>query len=132
MGYTKFIFPTTAIRSPLEVAALRLTGNQIPATCSIEPSFVHTFDNMTFNYQINDCEHVLLLDRSLGIPVAVTTRTIESRKKIVKILSGVTEVELIPTTAGKINVIFNGEQLTTPAVGEQIIKNNENSSNDNE
>merc|ERR1712136_180162 len=30
-----------------EVAALKLTGDRIPATCRVEPSYVRTFDNMT-------------------------------------------------------------------------------------
>jgi len=124
MGFARFLLPATVLRNPIEVAALKLTADHIPATCRIEPSLVRTFDNTTVQYQINDCEHVLLMDRSRQIPVAVTTRTVESHKKIVKILSGTTEVQMIPTTTGSLNVLFNGEQLTLPAVGEQLIKKN--------
>merc|ERR1719474_1826278 len=108
----------------MEVAALKLTGDHIPATCHVEPSLVRTFDNMTVPYQINDCEHVLLLDGSRHIPVAVTTKTVEAQKKVVKILSGVNEVQMIPTTGDFMKVMLNGEQLTLPAVGEQLIKKN--------
>jgi len=108
----------------MEVAALKLTGDHIPATCRVEPSLVRTFDNMTVPYQINDCEHVLLLDGSRHIPVAVTTKTVEAQKKVVKILSGVNEVQMIPTTGDFMKVMLNGEQLTLPAVGEQLIKKN--------
>merc|ERR1712029_619171 len=96
LGYPRFILPATVLRTPIEVAALKLTTNSIPSTCRVEPSFVRTFDNVTVDYKINDCEHVLLLDGSKHVPIAVTTRTVEAEKKIVKILSGITEVLLIP------------------------------------
>merc|ERR1719268_574964 len=73
------------------------------------------------NGKIHDCEHVLLLDGSKHIPIAVTTRTVEAQKKVVKILSGLTEVLLIPS-AGSIKVMVNGKPLSLPAVGEQLIK----------
>merc|ERR1719392_221814 len=98
---------------------------------------------MTVPYQINDCEHVLLMDGSRRAPIAVTTRTgvpsggqgpdicghscylnspVQSQRKVVKILSGISEVEMIPTSAGLMKVTLNGEELTLPTVGEQLIK----------
>jgi len=121
MGYSRFFFPATAMRTPLEVAALKLSGDVVPSTCRVEPSYVRTFDNMTVQYPINDCEHVLLLDGSRHIPVAVTTRTVESTKKIVKILSGITEVQMIPAS-GSMKVLVNGQPIALPAIGEQLIK----------
>merc|ERR1712029_649197 len=76
---------------------------------------------MTVEYPINDCEHVLLLDGSKHIPIAITTRTVESQKKIVKILAGITEVQIIPA-AGSMKVLVNGQPITLPAIGEQLIK----------
>merc|ERR1712055_318202 len=150
MGFARFFLPATALRNPAEVGALKLTGDHIPATCRVEPSYVRTFDNMTVPYQINDCEHVLLMDGSRHAPIAVTTRTVvpsgvtsggqgpdicghscylnspaQSQRKIVKILSGISEVEMIPTSAGLMKVTLNGEELTLPAVGEQLIKRDE-------
>merc|ERR1712055_197722 len=155
MGFARFFLPATALRNPAEVGALKLTGDHIPATCRVEPSYVRTFDNMTVPYQINDCEHVLLMDGSRHAPIAVTTRTVvpsgvssggqgpdgsfchppcdyewmespaPSQRKIVKILSGISEVEMIPTSAGLMKVTLNGEELTLPAVGEQLIKRDE-------
>merc|ERR1712145_23588 len=90
------IFPTSILSSPLEIAALKLTGNHVPATCRVEPSVVRTFDNMTLSYKINDCEHVLLMDGSEHIPVAITTKTVSGEKKMVKILSGITEAKIVP------------------------------------
>merc|ERR1719312_1258418 len=151
MGFARFFLPATALRNPAEVAALKLTGDRIPATCRVEPSYVRTFDNMTVPYKINDCEHVLLMDGSRHAPIAVTTRTVvlssgvtsggqgpdicghscymnsaaQSQRKIVKILSGISEVEMIPTSAGLMKVTLNGEEFTLPAVGEQLIKRDE-------
>merc|ERR1712136_379741 len=122
MGFARFFLPATALRNPAEVATLKLTGDRIPATCRVEPSYVRTFDNMTVPYQINDCEHVLLMDGSRRVPIAVTTRSAQSQRKIVKILSGISEVEMIPTSAGLMKVTLNGEELTLPTVGEQLIK----------
>merc|ERR1712029_773637 len=121
LGYPRYIIPATILRTPIEVAALKLTTNSIPSTCRVEPSLVRPFDNVTVDYKINDCEHVLLLDGSKHVPIAVTTRTVEAEKKIVKILSGISEVLLIPS-AGSIKVMVNGKQLSLPAVGEQLIK----------
>merc|ERR1711862_12060 len=154
MGFARFFFPATALRNPAEVAALKLTGDRIPATCRVEPSYVRTFDNMTVPYQINDCEHVLLMDGSRHAPIAVTTRTVvlssgvtsggqgpdicghscylnspaQSQRKIVKILLGISEVQMIPTSAGLMKVTLNGEELTLPTVGEQLIKRDQEGS----
>merc|ERR1711962_287914 len=100
------IFPTSILSSPIEIAALKLTGNHVPATCRVEPSVVRTFDNMTLSYKINDCEHVLLMDGSKHIPVAITTKTVSGEKKMVKILSGITEAKVVPKSVqGKIAAI---------------------------
>merc|ERR1712112_335446 len=97
------IFPTSILSSPLEIAALKLAGNHVPATCRVKPSVVRTFDNMTLSYKINDCEHVLLMDGSKHIPVAITTKTVSGEKKMVKILSGITEAKVVKKTVqGKI------------------------------
>jgi len=121
LGYPRFVLPVTILRTPIEVAALKLTTSSIPSTCRVEPSFVRTFDNVTVDYKINNCEHVLVLDGSRHIPIAVTTRTVESQKKIVKILSGISEVQMIPIS-GSMKVIVNGKPLSLPAVGEQLVK----------
>merc|ERR1712111_235379 len=47
LGYPRFILPATVLRTPIEVAALKLTSNSIPSTCRVEPLFVRTFDNVT-------------------------------------------------------------------------------------
>merc|ERR1712180_343986 len=95
------IFPTSILSSPIEIAALKLTGNHVPATCRVEPSVVRTFDNMTLSYKINDCEHVLLMDGSKHIPVAITTK-------------------IVPE-GSSLKVLVNGEQIH-PIVGKVVNK----------
>merc|ERR1719495_1524656 len=114
------IFPTSILSSPLEIAALKLTFSHVPATCRVEPSVVRTFDNMTLSYKINDCEHVLLMDGSKHIPVAITTKTVSGEKKMVKILSGITEAKIVPE-GSSIKVLVNGEQVH-PIVGKVVKK----------
>merc|ERR1711872_1066043 len=115
------VFPSTILSTPMEVAALRMSGNYMPSTCRVEPSFIRTFDNMTVDYKINDCEHVLLLDGSKHIPVSVIAKTVESEKKIVRILSGITEVKMIPVS-GSMKVMVNGEELRLPTVGQKLVR----------
>jgi thioredoxin 1 len=87
------------------------THNYAPASCRIEPEFVSTFDNKTYAYKINDCEHVLMLDGSRVMPVAVVTKTVSGQEKMVKILSGITKVELVPDS-GYLKVKLNGREIT--------------------
>merc|ERR1712200_97615 len=78
------------------------------------------FDNMTVSYKINDCEHVLLMDGSKHIPVAITTKTVSGEKKMVKILSGITEAQIVPE-GSSLKVLVNGEQVH-PIVGKVVKK----------
>merc|ERR1711926_54698 len=97
----------------------------VPSTCRVEPTLFTTFDNVTVNYKINDCEHVLLMDGSRHIPIAITTKTVEGQKKMVKILSGITEIQMIPanTLPLPMKVMMGSEELH-PVVGEKLIKKN--------
>merc|ERR1719436_859141 len=100
----------------------KATNNFAPASCRIEPEIVSTFDNTTYAYKINDCEHVLMLDGSRVMPVAVVTRTVSGEQKMVKILSGVTKVELIPAS-GLLKVKLNDHERSINA-GETIVEKN--------
>ena len=125
------IFPTTMLSNPLEMTALKLTSHPfaqfqaVPSTCRVEPTLFTTFDNVTVDYKINDCEHVLLMDGSRHIPIAITTKTVEGQKKMVKILSGITEIQMIPanTLPLPMKVMMGSEELH-PVVGEKLIKKN--------
>ena len=101
-----------AVRNPFDpvgAAVLqKLTNRNAPAKCRVEPSIIRTFDNRTYHYEINECEHVLLTDRQRSLPVAVITRTMSGGQKMVKVLSGKIKVEVIPNS-GSLQLKVNGQ-----------------------
>merc|ERR1711970_1025522 len=105
MGIGKGILPIF-LRTPfLFVGLNRLT--RIPTTCHVAPTHVTTFDRKTYNYQMNNCFHLLFRDCTEKIPVAVMARNLEGVKKEVKILAGI--VQVLP---GEFKVIrHNGVQI---------------------
>jgi len=111
LGLTKSIFPLSLYSPVSSLLPLKLTGLELPATCRVEPSTVTTFDNKTIGYKVNDCEHVLVVDSTRSLPVAVLTRTVPQQKKMVKILSGIVEVILTPVSSG-MDVKINGAHVT--------------------
>merc|ERR1719376_845622 len=97
LGKTKTLFPLSIFNQVLDVLPMKLSSSEIPAACRVEPNTVTTFDNKTVSYRINDCEHVLLVDTSKTLPIAVLAKTVLEQKKEVTILSGVFAVVLTPT-----------------------------------
>jgi hypothetical protein len=88
------------------------TSYQTPSSCRIESQWVSTFDNKTYPYTLNDCEHLLMKDCSGQYPIAVTARGSTSQKEV-KIISGLTVVELKPTTGSVLSGIkINGQPKT--------------------
>merc|ERR1739847_90068 len=88
----KGVFPIS-LRTPFMFIGLnRLT--QLPATCHVAPTHVTTFDQKTYNYQMNDCFHLLFRDCTE------------------KILAGVAEVLMTPTstTDMRVQLTLNGQQ----------------------
>lgn len=88
-----------SIRNPIEHRLVqKLTRNQEPASCRIEPSHISTFDNKTFHYEMNDCKHLLFKDRSGRIPIAILAKSESGPKssKTIEILSGLSKVVLKP------------------------------------
>lgn len=103
-GCFKGVVPLS-IRNPIEYRLIqKLTRNQQPASCRIEPKYVATFDNKTFHYEMNDCKHLLFKDCSGRIPVAVLAKSESSNQestKIVEILSGLSKVVLVPKSSSR-------------------------------
>merc|ERR1712198_456204 len=90
----------------------------------LEPVLVHIKSGVVESFLVSKMEHVLLLDGSKHIPMAVTTRTESgSEKKIVKILSGITEAQIIPSSSGSLKVLINKEEVH-PTVGQKLVKKN--------
>merc|ERR1712002_1406200 len=106
----KGVFPIS-LRTPfLFVGLNRLT--QLPATCNVSPTHIRTFDRKMYNYELNNCFHLLFRDCTEKIPVAVMARNLQRVSKEVKVLAGVSEVLMTPTSATnmKIQLNLNGQQ----------------------
>jgi hypothetical protein len=96
----------------------RLT--QIPAACHVAPTHIRTFDGKTYNYQMNNCFHLLFKDTTETLPIAVMARNLQGVSKEVKILAGVAEVLMTPISATnmKIQMNLNGQhQIVTVQPG---------------
>merc|ERR1719334_766806 len=97
------------VRNPVvDVMEQKFTNKYAPASCRVEPSIIRTFDNRTYAYKINECEHVLLTDGQRILPVAVLTKTVSGDQKMVKILAGKTKVEIIPQS-GYLKILVDGQ-----------------------
>jgi len=103
-----------SLRNPIPARLIqKISQGQSPASCRVEPTTVGTFDNKTYSYELNSCWHLLTKDCSGKSPVAVLAKGGEvDNKKAVKILSGVTIVEMKPTSTSSgsmlIKVIVKG------------------------
>merc|ERR1712200_292363 len=88
----------------------KLTSRQAPSTCSIEHGKVKTFDKLEYDYQMNDCEHVVFKDCSQSSRVEVSVQE-KSSKKTVKVTIDNHQYELkVPTSSGQqAEIRVNGE-----------------------
>jgi hypothetical protein len=103
----KGIFPIS-LRNPTNYNLLqKLSRNQIPASCKVESSYISTFDNKTYGYQLNDCWHLLFKDCAQKMPVAVMAKRVQQEEMQVKVLSGLTEVIMTPQGSNSLRVILN-------------------------
>jgi len=104
----KQVMPLSAIKPVADSIEQKLTMNDEPANCRIQPEIISTFDNKTYGYKINDCEHVLMMDGSNKFPVAVLARTLPGgTKKAVKVIAYNAKIEIIPD-ASSLKVKLNG------------------------
>jgi len=99
----KGLAPISVRNSIYERIVQKLTRNQAPASCTVEPESINTFDNKTYRYEMNDCMHVLFKDASDKIPVAVLARSQSASEpsKIIEILAGVSKMVLKPKSRGQ-------------------------------
>lgn len=126
-GYTKNVLPLPVQLPIAHTVSLALSKNRVPYTCTVEPKGVTTFDNKTYGYQINDCEHLLLQDGAKNFPVAVLARTLKSQQqKEVRIIAGEAEVKVHPQ-GGSCAAQVNGKQIQLNAGEVKTIMSNEGS-----
>ena len=96
-----------SLRTPFMFVGLNRLA-QIPATCHVAPTHITTFDRKTYNYQMNNCFHLLFRDCTEQIPVAVMARNLQGELKEAKILAGVAEVLMTPISATdmKVSILY--------------------------
>ena len=92
-----------SLRTPFMFVGLNRLA-RIPATCRVAPTHITTFDRKTYNYQMNNCFHLLFRDCTEQIPVAVMARNLQGELKEAKILAGVAEVLMTPVSATDMKV----------------------------
>lgn len=110
-GYPKNILPLPVQISLGSSFTHALSKNLSPFTCTVEPKSVTTFDNRTYQYQLNNCEHLLLQDGAKNFPIAVLARYLQSgSQQEVRIISGVSEVKVSPQ-GGSPSINVNGQQV---------------------
>ena len=106
----KGVFPVS-MRNPFRYNLVqKLTRNQLPASCRVEPEYISTFDNKNYGYQLNDCWHLLFNDCSKKIPVAVLAKSLKAttpQQKEVKILAGPAEVIMTPKSSVQLIISLN-------------------------
>jgi len=68
---------------------------------------VSTFDNKTYSYEMNNCEHVLMMDGSSTIPVAVLARTVPGKGRALRVLTPKMILEIVPE-GNSLTLMING------------------------
>merc|ERR1712227_519238 len=114
------VMPLLARNPVVDVIEQKLTHKYAPASCRVEPSIISTFDNRTYAYKINECEHVLLTDANRVLPVAVLTKEVSAGKKMVKVLAGQIKIEVVPESSTLKLKLGGAVQACNP--GQTIIK----------
>jgi len=98
----------------------KATNYYDPASCRIEPEHVSTFDNKTYAYKINGCEHVVMMDGSRTIPVAVLAREVTGKGKAIKVLAPKIKLEM-DHTGYSINFMINGKSINPSMISQNQI-----------
>ena len=76
------LLPLNVINSHTTNIMQKLTSQQAPSTCSLEKGLVKTFDNVKYEYSLNDCEHIIFKDCSQSSRVEVSVQQLSSAKKV--------------------------------------------------
>merc|ERR1711936_821915 len=135
---TELVIPTFLRKLPIvdvvvpnivNIAKTLFVGHLIETPLShVSPTHVTTFDRKTYNYQMNNCFHLLFRDCTEQIPVAVMARKLQGELKEAKILAGVAEVLMTPVSATDMKILLNlngQQQIITVLPGEfKVIRHN--------
>ena len=117
--------PLSARNPKMDLVGQNKVNNYRPRSCRIESDKVTTFDGKKYGYKINDCEHVLMMDGTRTLPIAVTARTVSANKKAVKVLAHETKIEIIPES-GVMKVKVNGQEISIAPGNTYVSNGNQN------
>merc|ERR1711962_1044371 len=94
------MIPFVAGKNPAEQGYKALTGESWMSQCVVGEGYVQTFDQKTYSYQIDECDHVVASDCSgdSDHSVMVLAKEVNGMKHIT-ILSGQTKIQLSPAQA---------------------------------
>merc|ERR1711872_542344 len=92
------MIPFVAGKNPAEQGYKALTGESWMSQCVVGEGYVQTFDQKTYSYQIDECDHVVASDCSGDSDHSVMAKEVNGMKHIT-ILSGQTKIQLSPAQA---------------------------------
>merc|ERR1719290_198670 len=91
------MIPFVAGKNPAEQGYKALTGQSLMSQCVVGEGYVQTFDQKTYSYQLDECDHVVASDCSGDSDHAVMVLAKEvNGMKHITILSGQTKIQLSP------------------------------------
>merc|ERR1712168_590336 len=110
------MIPLVAGKNPAEQGYKALTGQSLMSQCVVGEGYVQTFDQKTFSYQLDECDHVVASDCSGDSDHSVMAKEVNGMKHIT-ILSGQTKIQLSPAKAYSGNVeeyqlSVNGQEVS--------------------
>ena len=62
--WMKEIFPINTRHSMLTKMVNKYMGSSFQGQCLVQPDRLTTFDQVEYNYSMNDCEHVVVIEKS--------------------------------------------------------------------
>lgn len=105
-----------SIRKSLSSRALELVSEkQMPATCEIEHQWISTFDNKTYEYNMNSNKHLLVRDCSGNKKIAVVAKASQSQgveAAEIILSSSVVEVDSRSAQGSSFQIKVNREPVT--------------------
>merc|ERR1712168_960215 len=112
------MIPLVAGKNPAEQGYKALTGQSLMSQCVMGEGYVQTFDQKTYSYQLDECDHVVASDCSGDSDHAVMVLAKEvNGMKHITILAGQTKIQLSPAQAYSSNVqeyqlSVNGQEVS--------------------
>lgn len=93
----------------------RITNFKTPASCVLEAGNVKTFDRVNYDYELNNCEHVVFQDCSEERRVSVSTKKTSAKQYVTMVVDGHKyQVEINTpgkyTRSGKATIKVNGQE----------------------